>query len=182
MKRLLLILQNSGSIILFPFLMYAIFNVFFNPSCLVFPFIVNYLILIYLIFYFVLFQSEIISDLLNKKKEKKRFIQNMLLFVGFISMTFASFYLVIYDYDPNSFLNVCSGNYAEKYADFVFYSIGIFLGNNESDITANTFYSKLFVSTEVISSFATLVIILSNLRILQNPFNEHVAGNRNASQ
>jgi len=122
----------------------------------------------------MLYQSEKIVDFIDKKSGKLRFLRDMVMFILVLSMTFASFYSAIYHYDPDSFLNVGSGNILEKYFDFVAFSLGVFLINNNSAIIANSLYAKLFVSTEILSSFVMIVLILANLTELKNPFNEHL--------
>jgi len=176
MKKFLKAMQNTGSIIFFPVLMYLMFSVFIVKVkfILVFFYVIYYSFLVHIIFYFMLYQSEKIVDFIDKKSGKLRFLRDMVMFILFLSMTFASFYSVIYHYDPDSFLYVGSGNILEKYFDFVAFSLGVFLINNNSAIIANSLYAKLFVSTEILSSFVMIVLILANLTELKNPFNEHL--------
>ena len=173
-KKFLISIQNTGMIILFPILMYLAFCFFDGESSIILTSIIYYLMLLFLVFFFMLFQTEKIVYFLDNRSGKLIFLKNMILFIIFISLTFASFYWVIYDYDNQSFLNVISGNRFEIYLDFAIYSLGVFLINNNSEIMPNTLYSKLFVSTEILSSFTTIVLILANLKELKNPFNEHL--------
>jgi hypothetical protein len=124
--------------------------------------------------YFIVYQTEKIADFIDKKSGKLKFLAQILIIVLFTSLAFASYNWCIYDYNPDSFRNVKGDNYLELYLDFFYYSLGVFIMNNNSSIEPFSFYSKLFTGTEMIFSFVALVLILANYADLKSPFNEHL--------
>ena len=124
-------------------------------------------------FYFILYQTEQIIDFLENKSTKFKFLLEIILIIIFLSLTFTSFYYVLYQFDLNSFNNVSGNNFLTKYTDFLYFSNGILLMNNQSQIIAQSTYAKLFTSTEMFTAFIMLIFILGNMKSLKNLFNDH---------
>lgn len=133
-----------------------------------------FLFLIYCVFYFFMYLTEVLEKFINSGITKLRFIWHIILIIIFTSLCFTSFYWCIYNFDNSNFSNLNETNWFYQYLDFFYYSIGIFLVNNESGIIPMSFYAKLFVITEKLTTYTLLIIFLSNYRILRNPFNEHL--------
>lgn len=62
------------------------------------------------------------------------------------------------------FLNFSREN---EYLDFFYYSFGVFIMNNTSEIQASNLCTKLFVGTEMLTAFITLILILANYKDLK---------------
>lgn len=134
--------------------------------------IIFYMMLLISVVYFIAFQTEYIYDFIKKKDSKLKFVLRTVFYIISFSLTFSGYYLSIYLFDNNNFINVTSGNFVEVYFDFFFYSIGVFLINNNSSILANTFFAKLITITEILSSFISIIIILGNFKALRNLIND----------
>jgi len=104
----------------------------------------------------------------NDEKPKYYIIPEVFKFVLSISILFSTYYLIINDNNSNNFLNVAKGNKLEIFLDFFFYSFTTFIMNNSSEIKPNTLLAKGIVLTQIIASFATLVLFLSQYKEFGN--------------
>lgn len=120
-----------------------------------------YFLLLYSCFYFVVYQIEKNFQHPDNVKGNFTFLVHVILIILFLSLIFSSYYWCIYNYNNLNFLNV---DESYVFLDFLFYSFGVFIMNNSSDIQANTMYAKLFVGTEMFTAFICLILILSNFK------------------
>jgi hypothetical protein len=79
----------------------------------------------------------------------------------------------LFDYDHSNFSYVKAGNELFVILDFFFYSLGVFLMNNNSAIQGSSFTAMLFVGTEMFSAFVILVLILANYGDFKESKNKH---------
>lgn len=172
MNKFLVEIIRNLTIVFFPFLIYYFFS-FINTMESSSSNILNYfsggLFYIYSIisiFYFILVQTEKITEYLTKKLNTIEFLINIVALIIFISLSYATFYWCIYDFNNETFNNVMGNNFIEIYFDFFYYSLGVFLVNNNSQIQAATYYSQIFTMTEMISTFIVIIIIFSNYKNL----------------
>lgn len=128
--------------------------------------IILYILLVVSVLIYLGIQSEKIAKFIDGELDKFRLTIYVLFVVFILSLTFASYYSCIYKYDPNSFSKVNGDNFIERYINFFYYSLGIFLMNGNSSIEASSKYAILFSSTEMISSFIAIVLILTNYQSL----------------
>ncbi|MDD2191483.1 MAG: hypothetical protein PHO12_02940 [Bacteroidales bacterium] len=178
-QKLINKLYSTGAIFIVPFLQYLVFHITLkesnNPTCHTNTYYVSaYLLLLIIVFLYLLFQCEKNTDFINKKIGQLKFIISILSVVLTLSFTFGSFYLCLFMFDSNSFINVSGTKFFEQYFNFWYYSLGVFLMNSSSLITPNSITAKLFTLTEMITSFIAIVIILANYKILLDPFNEYL--------
>lgn len=174
-KKISAIFNNITSGVLLPFLVYYAFTTVSELDTLNLAGKLIFYVLIFLyVFYFILYQCERIQDFISKKIGQMKFICSIIYIVMNFSAIFASYYTCLFIDNSSNFKNVIIGNWAETYIDFFFYSLGLFVMNNPSSIEAATIYSKLFVGTQLITIFVMLIIIFTNYRELNNPFNEHL--------
>ena len=125
---------------------------------------IYFLFLIFSNFYFVVYHTEKIYEHKENSEGRFKFLAHTLGIIFFLSLTFASYYWCLFDYDKSNFSNVSSEN---TYLDFLNYSFGIFIMNNTSEIQTNSLYAKLFVGTEMLTAFVTLILILANYKELK---------------
>ncbi|MCZ2481231.1 hypothetical protein G9H64_13030 [Aquirufa nivalisilvae] len=154
-----------------PFLCYFTFKVFlateynsfekysFGFGCLFF------FILFISTLYFLTYHTEKIDEHQNNSSGRRKFLAHTMGVVILLSLTFASYYWCIFDYNNLNFTNVSA---EKEYLDFILYSFGIFIMNNTSQIQAKTFYAKFFVGTEMLAAFITLILILANYKDLKD--------------
>lgn len=171
--------NRIGGVVVLPFLLYKVILISLEDSngatwYIYFYAGFYYFLLLLSVWIYLLYQCEKIAEFIDEKMGKLKFILSILRVVLTLSLTFGSYYLCIYIYDPNSFLNVCGANIFERYFNFCYYSLGVFLMNGNSPITPNSIYATLFTSTEMITTFVAIVLILANYKALRDPFNEHV--------
>ena len=169
MKRIIKYLNRHGIFVIFPFLMYLFFREFLmNESTDLekntFRFF-YFFFLIFSNFYFVVYHTEKIYEHRENSEGRFRFLAHTLGIIFFLSLTFASYYWCLFDYNKSNFTNVAEDNI---YLDFLYYSFGVFLMNNTSEIQTNSFYAKLFVGTEMLTAFITLIMILANYKDLKS--------------
>jgi len=148
-----------------PFLMYVIYQSLQNLDTFNFYFFLSffYLFLILSIMNFIVdFVSEIHN--INQSKPKYYIILEVIKFISLSSLLFSTYYWIIQDYNSKNFLNVVNGNKFEIFLDFYFYSITSFIMNNSSEIKPNSLLAKSIVLTQVISSFSTIVLFLSQYK------------------
>lgn len=69
-------------------------------------------------------------------------------------------------------MNVTKENKFAIFLDFFFYSLTSFIMNNSSDIKPNTILAKGIVLTQIIASFITLVLFLSQHKEFGNFFKQ----------
>ncbi len=168
MKEIIKYLNIHGIFVIFPFLPYFIikeilfkeFNDFEKFSFGLFFFSS----LIFSSFYFILYHTEKIYEHKDNSEGRLNFLAHTLGIVFFLSLTFASYYWCLFNYNENSFIKVSNEN---EYLDFIYYSFGIFIMNNNSEIQTNSLYAKLFVGTEMLTAFITLILILANYKDLK---------------
>ena len=173
-KRIFTIVQNTLISIFLPFLLYYVMTTVCQKESLdTISFVIYYCNLILFIFTFSIYQCEKIQDFLGHKIGQMKFICSICYILLSLSLIFTSYYFCLYIDNPLNFNNVSKGNIFEQYYDFFFYSLGIFVMNNQSSIESTSFYAKLFVSTEILTVFVLLVVIFANYKELNNPFNEH---------
>jgi hypothetical protein len=168
MKILIRYLNKHGVFVILPFLLYLFHreipvdkhNNFqeYNFGFIFFFF------LLFSNFYFVVYHTEKIYQHNESSEGRFKFLAHTLGIIFFLSLTFASYYWCLYDYNESSFLNVDKEN---KYLDFLYYSFGVFIMNNTSEIQTNSLYAKLFVGTEMLTAFITLILILANYKDLK---------------
>lgn len=174
-KKILAIINNVTSGVLLPFLVYYLFTTVSELDTLnLAGKLVFYILVLLYVCFFTLYQCERIQDFISKKIGQMKFICSIIYIVMNFSAIFASFYTCLFIDNSSNFKNVIIGNRAEIYIDFFFYSLGLFVMNNPSSIEAVTIYSKLFVGAQLITIFVMLIIILTNYRELNNPFNEYL--------
>lgn len=168
MGRNLKYLHRNGIFIVLPFFLYFFAMVFFpKESGSNYVFLLGFLFYIYLlisIVYFLTFKIEKIVKYSISDDTKPILMAHVFMVIIFLTLAFASFYWCIYDYNHNSFKNVIGQNFFEQYFDFFYYSLGIFLVNNNSEIQAVSNYSKLFSLTEMLSTFISIILIFSNYK------------------
>lgn len=99
--------------------------------------------------------------IVNNEKPKYYLISEVLKFIFLNSILFSTNYWIIYDYNSDNFLNVKKGNGSEVFLDFFFYSFTSFIMNNSSEIKPNTILAKGIALTQIVTSFITLVLFLS---------------------
>lgn len=170
-KRIIAYFKNHGVFVLLPLLSYVLFSViikseltdFYAYSYALF----FYLFLLFSVFYFVTYQTEKIFSHIENSNGRFKFLAHTLGIVFFLSLTFSSYYWCLFDYNSESFLNVKKESGVFVFLDFVFYSFGVFVMNNASEIKVNSMYAKLFVGTEMFTAFITLILILSNFKDLK---------------
>jgi len=171
-----LIFNNVILINIFPLLLYQIFNLIGNENQwnLYVEWVIYFVFLLFSSFYYFLYLSEKLSDFIDKKIGKVKIIAFLFYIIISVSITFSTNYFCIYFHNQNSFNLVQGNNVFEIYLDFLYYSIGLFLMNNNSSISATSLVAKLFTATEIITSFVMIIILFANFKDLQNPFNEHL--------
>ena len=169
MKNLIRYLNRHGVFVIFPFIMYMFFRTFLMKGCNDFEkysfglFFFFFLILSN--FYFVVYHTEKIYEHKDSSEGRFKFLAHTLGIIFFLSLTFASYYWCLFDYNKLSFVNVSIGN---EYLDFLYYSFGVFIMNNTSEIQTNNLYAKLFVGTEMLTAFVTLILLLANYKELKS--------------
>lgn len=154
-----------------PFGMYYMYSTFEDVSEFEFYFFLTFffLLLILISFFFILQKVERISFII-KNKPKYLILNEVLKYVLIISFTFSTYYWIVYDYKSDNFINVIEGNHFEVFFDFYFYSLTTFIMNNASDIKPNSLLSKFLVLSQVLISFSTIIIYLSNYKYFGNFF------------
>lgn len=170
-KRIIAYFINHGVFVLLPLLSYFSFNVilkselndFYAYSYALF----FYFLLLFSVFYFVTYQTEKIFSHIENSNGRFKFLAQTIGIVFFLSLTFSCYYWCLYDYNSASFLNVKKESDNFIFLDFLFYSFGVFIMNNTSEIQANSMYAKLFVGTEMLAAFITLILILANFKELK---------------
>lgn len=169
MKNIIKYLNKHGLFVVFPFLLYLFFRVMILKESSDFDKYsfgsFFFLFLVFSNFYFVTYHTEKIYQHNQNSEGRFKFLAQTLGIVFFLSLTFASYYWCLFDYDKSNFINVKSQS---EYLDFVYYSFGIFVMNNSSEIQANSLYAKLFVGTEMLTAFITLILILANYKDLKS--------------
>jgi hypothetical protein len=110
--------------------------------------------------------------IVNEGKPKYYLIWEVLKFIFLISILFSTYYWIINDNNSNNFLNVTKENKFAIFLDFFFYSLTSFIMNNSSDIKPNTILAKGIVLTQIIASFITLVLFLSQHKEFGNFFKQ----------
>lgn len=168
MKNFIKYLNRHGVFVILPFFMYLIFRLMLVEECNEFErYGFGFFFFFFLIisnFYFVLYQTEKIHEHEDNSSGRFKFLAHILGIIFFLSLTFASYYWCLFDYNKSSFLKVSEAN---EYLDFFYYSFGVFIMNNTSEIQPNSLYAKLFVGTEMLTAFITLILILANYKDLK---------------
>lgn len=158
-------LQKSKATVitlLLPILMYFVYQSLGDLSNFEFSFYLSffYFFLLMSVMYLIVEFVEKIH-LVNIEKPKYYLISEVLKFIFFISILFAAYYWIINDNNSNNFINVTKGNRFEVFLDFFFYSFTSFIMNSSSEIKPNTILAKGIVLTQIVASFTTLVLFLS---------------------
>lgn len=168
MVTLIKYLNKHGVFVIFPFFLYLFFKVILMDLCNDFEkYIFGFFFFFFLLFsniYFVLYHTEKVHEHEDDSGGRLKFLVHTLGIIFFLSLTFASYYWCLFDYNKSSFSKVSDIN---EYLDFFYYSFGTFIMNNTSEIQPNTFYAKLFVGTEMLTAFITLILILANYKDLK---------------
>lgn len=168
MKNLFKYLNRHGVFVILPFFLYLIFRIMVLESCNdLEKYFFGFFFFFFLIisnFYFVVYQTEKIHEHEDNSGGRLKFLAHTLGIIFFLSLTFASYYWCLFDYNKSSFLKVSEAN---EYLDFFYYSFGVFIMNNTSEIQPNSLYAKLFVGTEMLTAFITLILILANYKDLK---------------
>ena len=168
MRNLIQYLNGHGIFVIFPFLCYLFFDEFLAKRSTDFEkYSYGFFFFFFLIFstsYFVVYHTEKMHEHQSSSSGRLKFLAHTLGIVFFLSLTFASYYWCLFDYNKSNFTNVTTEN---EYLDFVFYSFGVFIMNNTSKIQAESFYAKLFVGSEMLTAFITLILILANYKDLK---------------
>lgn len=166
-------IKLTVGLLLLPFMMYTIYEKMEKLSIFEFYYFLA-------CFYFVLLNSLMIlitkfveeTHNVSNKKSKYFLILAALKFIFITSLLFSTYYWVINDYDNNNFINVTTGDKVDVFIDFFFYSTSNFVMNNASDIKPNSILAKGIVLTQIITSFTTIVLFLSNHKELGNFFKQ----------
>lgn len=169
MKEFIRYLNRHGIFVFFPFFLYLFFkevlqresNDFEKYSFGFFFFF----FLLFSNFYFVTYHTEKIYQHTENSHGRFKFLAHTLGIVFFLSLTFTSYYWCLFDYNKSNFINVKDSC---EFLEFLYYSFGIFIMNNTSEIQANSLYAKLFVGTEMLTAFITLILILANYKELKS--------------
>lgn len=168
MKNLIRYLNRHGIFVIFPFLSYMFFRTILMEDCNDFEkYSFGFFFFFFLIFsnfYFIVYHTEKIHGHKDNIEGRFKFLGHTLGIIFFLSLIFASYYWCLYDYNKSSFINVSKGN---EYLDFLYYSFGVFIMNNTSEIQTNSLYAKLFVCTEMLTAFITLILLLANYKELK---------------
>lgn len=167
MKNLFNYLNKHGVFVILPFFTYLVFIIFqreFNEFERYFFGFFFFFTLLLSNFYFIIFHTEKIHQHSENSQGRFKFLAHTLGIVFFLSLTFASYYWCLFDYNNENFINVKNTNH---FLEFLYYSFGIFIMNNSSEIEANSLYAKLFVGTEMLTAFITLILILANFKDLK---------------
>lgn len=156
---------------LLPFGMYFIYKSFENLSEFEFYFYLFffYFILLNIILFVTLTKVEKIS-LIIENKPKYLILYEVIKYVLIVSFIFSIYYWIIYDYKKQNFTNVIEGTQFEIFFDFYYYSITTFIMNNASEIKPNTILSKFLVLSQILISFSSIIIYLSNYKDFGNFF------------
>lgn len=159
--------------LILPFGMYFIYKSFEKLTELEFYFFLFffYFILLNIIIFFTLNKVEKIT-LIVENKPKYLILFEVLKYIIIVSFVFATCYWIIYDYKKQNFINVIEGNPFEIFFDFYYYSLTTFIMNNGSDIKPNTILSKFLVLSQILTSFSSIVIYLSNHKDFGNFFKQ----------
>lgn len=159
--------------LLLPFGMYFIYNSFKNLSEFEFYFFLFffYFILLNIILFFTLNKVERIS-IIVESKPKYLILYEVIKYVLIVSVIFSTYYWIIYDYKKQNFINVIEGNQFEIFFDFYYYSLTTFIMNNASEIKPTTILSKFLVLSQILISFSSIVIYLSNHKDFGNFFKQ----------
>ena len=169
MKNLISYFNRHGIFVFFPFFLYMFFKTYLLKSTNHFEEysfgIFFFFFLIFSNFYFVVYHTEKIYEHTDSSEGRFKFLAHTLGIIFFLSLTFASYYWCLFDYNKSNFTNV---NFENKYLDFLYYSFGVFVMNNTSGIQANSLYAKLFVATEMLTAFVTLILLLANYKELKS--------------
>ncbi|MCU7613945.1 hypothetical protein N0B16_05805 [Chryseobacterium sp. GMJ5] len=148
--------------LILPILMYLLYKSLGTLS--------NFEFYLYLAFFYYFILMSVMSLIIeffekiyvvNEEKPKYHLISEVLKFIFLISILFSTNYWIINDNNSSNFLNVTKGNKFEIFLDFFFYSLTTFIMNNSSEIKPNTIIAKAVVLTQIIASFTTLVLFLS---------------------
>lgn len=168
MKEIIRYSYRHGIFVIFPFMLYLFFNLFQKQCNDVGKYSFGILFFFYLLlsnFYFVIYHTEKIHQHSENSNGRFKFLAHTIGIVFFLSLTFASYYWCLFDYNSENFRNVNEPNF---FLEFLFYSFGVFIMNNTSEIQANSLYAKLFVGTEMLTAFITLILILANFKDLKS--------------
>jgi hypothetical protein len=168
MKDLVRYLNRHGVFVIFPFMLYLFFKLF-QKECSDFEkYSFGFFFFFFLVlsnFYFVTYHTEKIYQHSENSGGRFKFLAHTLGIVFFLSLTFASYYWCLFDNNNVNFINVKESNI---FLEFLHYSFGVFIMNNTSEIQANSLYAKLFVGTEMLTAFITLILILANFKDLKS--------------
>lgn len=159
--------------LLLPFAMYFIYTTLEGVSKSQFYFFLFffYLVLLIITLLFTQMKVEKIS-LILESKSKYLILYEALKYILIVSFVFSTYFWIIYDYDKQNFTDVVGGNQFEIFFDFYYYSLTTFIMNNASEIKPATLSAKFLVLSQVLISFSSLVIYLSNHKDFRNFFKQ----------
>jgi len=170
MKNFIIKAIEHLGVLIFPFFVYSTMDEMNQNKSAISAYalsIVFYLMMLITVLFYLKYHSEKITEFIFGKLNKIKFSIYILFVITYIPAICAVYYICIYKYDPCSFQNVNGANFLERYINFFYYSLGIFLMNGNSSIEASSPYAIIFSSTEMISSFIAIVLILTNYQSLK---------------
>lgn len=105
------------------------------------------------------------------KRNKKSFLFFIIVVCASLILSYAVQFDILCDICNNSFDNAAIDNPIHRLWDFIFYSLGVFLANNISNVMPVSIWAQILSSLLIINQFFLIVIFLSNIKTIGKIFN-----------
>lgn len=132
-----------------------------------------FLVLIFFAAFTLVYLGEKAGKFISKESSFLKFLLYIFLVLLSLVLNFAIQYDIMFEFYPNAYKNIDVGCWYQSLAEFMFYSLGLILGNGISEIVPVTFMAKLLSSLEVLCSFIFLVILLANYKEIGELFSSN---------
>ena len=132
-----------------------------------------FLVLIFFAAFTLVYLGEKAGKFISKESSFLKFLLYIFLVLLSLVLNFAIQYDIMFEFYPNAYKNIVGGCWYQSLAEFMFYSLGLILGNGISEIVPVTFMAKLLSSLEVLCSFIFLVILLANYKEIGELFSSN---------
>lgn len=128
-------------------------------------------------FYYVLYSLEKVTESYVKEKSFNWFLMQMTLVMGFVVLSFALDYSILYQNDNTSF-KLLETSMLASVLEFFWYSFFVFTTLGFGEIVPQSSMAKLITSIEVVISFITIIYIVSNFQNIQKSLVKDQSFNR----
>jgi hypothetical protein len=132
-----------------------------------------FLVLTFFAAFTLVYLGEKAGKLISKESSFLKFLLYIFLVLLSLVLNFAIQYDIMFEFYPDAYENIVGGFGYQSLAEFMFYSLGLILGNGISEIVPVTFMAKLLSSLEVLCSFIFLVILLANYKEIGELFSSN---------